>query len=242
MNKTLFISDLHLDEKYPEITRSFLQLLKEIDTSTDALYILGDLFEAWIGDDDEHPYHQKIKHALRSVTQRQIPIYFIRGNRDFLIGKRFLQETGCQLLRDEEKMLLYGQPVLLMHGDTLCTRDISYLKIRKILRNPLLQRLFLLLPLRIRRVIAAKMREKSLQHTQSVAADSMDVTHAEVVRRMQAHQVCYLIHGHTHRPAIHHFSLDNKPCVRIVLPAWHDDQASMFVWNKMGQYEMVSLR
>ena len=154
LRKTLFVSDLHLDESQPEITTQFLQLLHQLQPSVDALYILGDLFESWIGDDYEVPHYQQIITALKSVTARGTPIYFLYGNRDFLIGKKFLRETGCQLLPDETKIFLYGQPVLLMHGDTLCTKDIAYMKARKKMRNRYLQTLFLLLPLSVRINIA----------------------------------------------------------------------------------------
>ena len=237
MRKTLFISDLHLEENHPEITQEFLKLLANCDSSIDALYILGDLFEAWIGDDHKTPFHQQIIRALKSTTEKGLPIYFMHGNRDFLIGKQFLRETGCKLLSDEEKITLYGTPVLLMHGDTLCTRDIAYLKARKWGHHRLLQFLFLLLPLKIRQKIADNMRKKSMQHTQSTAKEIMDVTQNEVERVMQKHHVHFLIHGHTHRPAIHPFSLNHQSFTRIVLAAWHG-HGSVLVWDETGKKEL----
>ncbi|TAK78706.1 MAG: UDP-2,3-diacylglucosamine diphosphatase [Gammaproteobacteria bacterium] len=234
-HKTLFISDLHLEENYPDTTQRFLALLKNCDASIDAIYILGDLFEAWIGDDDDTPFHRDIIHALRAVTQTGLPIYFMRGNRDFLIGKKFLQATGCKMLPDEEKINLYGTAVLLMHGDTLCTRDIAYLKWRKKSRHPILNTLlFSMWPLAFRRWFANKMRVKSMLHTQSAAKEIMDVTQEEVERVMQKHRVYYLIHGHTHRLGTHEFTLNQTQATRMVLGAWHQ-QGSVLEWNQDGK-------
>lgn len=240
LRKTLFISDLHIEESRPDIAEQFLKLLHHSDTSIDALYILGDLFEVWIGDDDDTPLHREIIRALKSATQNGLNIYFMYGNRDFMIGKRFLRETGCQLLSDEEKISLYGTPVLLMHGDTLCTRDIAYIKARKLGRNRLLQFIYSRLPLSTRRHIANKMRAKSMRHTQSVATDIMDVTPEEVERIMHHHAVSHLIHGHTHKPAFHTLTVANIPATRIVLPAWHD-RGSVLIWDETGQITLQPL-
>lgn len=237
MTKTLFISDLHLQESNPLIVRKFLNLL--VSEEVDALYILGDLFEAWIGDDNDTAFHRQIIHALHSAIQSGLKIYFLHGNRDFLIGKKFLKATGCQLLKEETIVNIYGENVLLMHGDTLCTRDIAYLKWRKKARNPILHTLlFLILPLKWRRRFAESMRKKSEAHTQYAAREIMDVTQAEVERVMQKHGVNLLIHGHTHRPAIHHFKLDDHDATRIVLGAWHN-QANILVWDVNGKKELV---
>lgn len=231
--KTLFISDIHLDETQPDITAQFLKLLQSCDQSVDALYILGDLFEVWIGDDHHTPLHRQIIQALHDTTARGIKIYFMYGNRDFLIGKKFLRETGCQLLADEEKVSLYGTPVLLMHGDTLCTRDIAYLKARKFGHNKLYQFLFLCLPLHFRKKIADNMRLKSASHKKSATMEIMDVTQDEVERVMQKYSVRTLIHGHTHRPATHEFILNGATAKRIVLPAWHG-RGAVLVWDNNG--------
>jgi len=239
-HKTLFISDLHLEEGHPETTEQFLTLLKNCDESIDALYILGDLFEAWIGDDDDTPFHREIIQALRTATQKGLPIYFMRGNRDFLVGKRFARATGCQLLADEEKIMLYGTPVLLMHGDTLCTRDVAYLRWRKKSHNPILNTLlFSMWPLAFRRWFANKMRKKSMAHTQSVDKEIMDVTQEEVEQRMQKHGVQYLIHGHTHRPGIHEFTLNQANAMRIVLGAWHG-KGSVLVWDQAANKRIIT--
>ena len=154
VKKTLFISDLHLSAEQPAMAELFIQSLTSAGNEVDAIYILGDLFETWIGDDDFSIFNQQIKKALFSVTQRGIPVYILHGNRDFLLGKRFLSETGCHLLPDESIVTVYDTPVLLMHGDTLCTRDITYLKSRRLMRNRLIQFLFLCLPLSWRQKLA----------------------------------------------------------------------------------------
>lgn len=232
LRKTIFISDLHVDETQPDITRQFLQLLSELNSTVDALYILGDLFETWIGDDYGLMQYHEIISALKAVTQRGIPVFFLYGNRDFLIGKKFLHATGCQLLPDETVIQVYGQSVLLMHGDTLCTQDTAYIKAREKMRNRFLQTCFLLLPLTLRKKIANNLREKSKQHTSTTAYSIMDVTQDEVVRVMQKYKVDYLVHGHTHRPGI--------SGTRIVLGAWHE-RGNMLVWDSAGYKELKDL-
>ena len=240
MQKTLFISDLHLDENAPEITFQFLQLLKQCDKSIDALYILGDLFEAWIGDDHDTPFHRSIIQALRAASDKGLKIYFMYGNRDFLIGKKFLQASGCKLLADEEKISLYGTPVLLMHGDTLCTKDLAYLKARKKGRNWLYQTIFLWMPLSYRLNFAERMRQKSAAYKKTATIEIMDVTQEEVERVMQKHRVQFLIHGHTHRPAFHPLKIDGESAIRIVLPAWHG-RGKALVWKENGDYNFSEL-
>ena len=240
LRKTLFISDLHLQENQPEITQLFFKFLHDCDASIDAIYILGDLFEAWIGDDDNTHFHQQIMAAMQAVTQKGTPIYFLHGNRDFLIGKHFLRETGCQLLTTEAKISVYGTAILLMHGDTLCTRDSAYLKWRKISHHPILNKLlFLYWPLTFRRQFAKKMREKSAHYTQSATREIMDVTQAEVEHIMQKHAVQFLIHGHTHLPGFHYFSINQSSYTRIVLGAWHH-AGSALIWDESGKKELLS--
>lgn len=234
--RTFLISDLHLDEDSPEIAQLFLNLLGKAH-EMDALYILGDLFETWIGDDDPLPFYRNIINALQKATKQGLPIYYLHGNRDFLIGKKFFQETGCQLLKDEEKIILYGTPVLLMHGDTLCTRDVKYLKARRRAKNPFLQYLFLSLPLFVRKRIAQNMRIRSKRHKKMIPHDIMDVTPAAVDTVMEKHQVNFLIHGHTHMPCIH--PLDNHK-TRIVLAAWHKTGHAL-IWEQTGQKSLVDL-
>ncbi|MDF2623588.1 MAG: UDP-2,3-diacylglucosamine diphosphatase, partial [Kosakonia cowanii] len=158
---TLFIADLHLHTEEPAITAGFLHFLDGVAREADALYILGDLFEAWIGDDDPNPLHQRVAAAIRALVDSGVPCYFIHGNRDFLLGKRFARESGMQLLPQEKVLELYGRKVLIMHGDTLCTDDAGYQAFRAKVHQPWLQTLFLALPLFIRHRVAAKMRADS---------------------------------------------------------------------------------
>jgi UDP-2,3-diacylglucosamine hydrolase len=238
--QTIFISDLHLDEKEPKICHLFFEFLNNCDPSyIDGIYILGDLFEVWIGDDNDTPFNQKVCAALKSVSQKNIPLFFIHGNRDFFIGNKFSTESGCQLLKEETVINLYGTRVLLMHGDTSCTNDVAYQQARKIFRNAICQKIYLSLPLRVRQYIANKIRKKSETHTQSVLYDILDVTQETVELRMQAQQVMHLIHGHVHRPAIHQFLIDKKPAQRLVLGAWHKN-GNMLSWYESGEKELIN--
>lgn len=230
MSRTLFIADLHLCQEEPAITAGFLHFLQREAPHCDALYILGDLFEAWIGDDDPNPLHQQVARALRALP---VPVYFIHGNRDFLIGRRFAQACGMMLLPEEQVLTLYGHRLLIMHGDTLCTDDAGYLRFRAKVHNPWIQRLFLALPLWIRKRIAARMRADSKQANQHKSQTIMDVNQEAVVATMLRQQVPLLIHGHTHRPAIHTLSLQGEPAQRAVLGAWHS-QGSMIQLDASG--------
>ncbi len=219
---TLFISDLHLSADRPDITQCFLSFMEQETQHIDALYVLGDLFEMWIGDDDDSPFHQQIKHAFKQLTDRGTPCYFIHGNRDFLIGKRFAKETGMTLLPEHHIANLYGIPTLILHGDTLCIADEAYQKYRKKVHNPCLQWLFSCLPLNTRQRIGNKMRSGSSQNNQQKSAEIMDVTASEVERVMAQDGVYRMIHGHTHRPDIHELTVNGQPAVRIVLGDWYD--------------------
>ncbi|WP_318363280.1 UDP-2,3-diacylglucosamine diphosphatase [Enterobacter sp.] len=220
---TLFIADLHLQTEEPAITAGFLRFLAGSAQEADALYILGDLFEAWIGDDDPNPLHRQIAAALKALADSGIPVYFIHGNRDFLLGQRFARESGMTLLPEEKVLELYGKRLLILHGDTLCTDDAGYQAFRAKVHQPWLQKLFLALPLFIRMRIAAKMRagSKSANRTKSLAI--MDVNPQAVVKVMEKHQVQHLIHGHTHRPDIHALTANGEPAYRYVLGAWHSE-------------------
>lgn len=222
MNK-IFISDLHLEAARPDIVAIFFQFLHGLNASKDELYILGDFFEVWIGDDDLSPFNQSIIMALKAATARGVRIYLMHGNRDFLLGRRFLKATGCLLLKDPCIVDIHGTPTLLMHGDTLCTHDVKYLKFRKKTRHWLVKQFILLKSLTARKAMAQRYRKASKAHTRVQADYIMDVTQHEVERVMQLHHVQHLIHGHTHREAMHHFMLAGKPATRIVLGAWHTE-------------------
>ena len=220
---TLFIADLHLCTEEPAITAGFLRFLAGDARKADALYILGDLFEAWIGDDDPNPLHREMATAIKALTDSGVPCFFIHGNRDFLIGKRFARESGMTLLPQEKVLNLYGRNVLIMHGDTLCTDDTGYQAFRAKVHQPWLQKLFLSLPLFIRQRIAAKMRANSKAANSSKSLEIMDVNPQAVIAEMEKHQVQWLIHGHTHRPAVHELTANAQPAFRVVLGAWHTE-------------------
>jgi len=216
----LLISDLHLEEERPDITRAFLHFLATRACQAEALYILGDFFEVWIGDDAMTPFQQSIADALRALSERGTRIYLMHGNRDFMLGKGFCRAAGCTLLGDPSVVELGGERVLLMHGDSLCTRDEGYMRLRRLLRNPL--SLFILrhLPLSTRRKLARKLRNESRAQTRMKASDIIDVTPELIPRVLAEHGVRTLIHGHTHRPATHELEVDGRPAQRIVLGDW----------------------
>ncbi len=218
---TLFIADLHLCAEEPAITAGFLRFLAGEARKAEALYILGDLFEAWIGDDDPAPLHRQVAQALRALVDSGVPCFFIHGNRDFLVGERFARESGIQLLPEEQVLSIDGRRVLIMHGDTLCTDDHGYQAFRARVHQVWLQKLFLALPLFLRQRIAARMRAGSKAANGSKSMEIMDVNQQAVCQAMSRHQTRWLIHGHTHRPAIHPLEVDGEPAWRCVLGAWH---------------------
>ncbi|MBN6044075.1 UDP-2,3-diacylglucosamine diphosphatase [Citrobacter sp. ku-bf4] len=220
---TLFIADLHLCTEEPAITAGFLRFLASEARQADALYILGDLFEAWIGDDDPNPLHREIAAAIKAVVDSGVPCFFIHGNRDFLIGKRFARESGMTLLPQEKVLDLYGRRVLILHGDTLCTDDVGYQAFRAKVHQPWLQALFLALPLFIRKRVAARMRADSKAANSTKSLEIMDVNKHAVVAEMEKYRVQWLIHGHTHRPDVHALTVNGEPAYRVVLGAWHSE-------------------
>ncbi len=219
--KTLFISDLHLDPASPAIARQFLSLLEGEARSARALYVLGDLFEAWLGDDDPAPSSREVVGALRRLTDAGVPCYVMRGNRDFMIGERFCAETGATLLQDGTIVDLDGERVLLLHGDVLCTDDVSYQRFRRVVRNPAAQWLLRHMSLERRQGLARKMREGSRMHVTATAPEIMDVNADAVAAAFRRSGVRTMIHGHTHRPAIHSLVVDGEPRRRIVLGDWY---------------------
>jgi len=218
---TLFISDLHLDASRPRITQLFLDFMKHEPRSAEALYILGDFFEVWLGDDDPDPHHAQVMGAVHELADSGVPVYFMHGNRDFLIGADFAQRTGVQLLHDPTVVELSGILTLLMHGDTLCTDDLEYQAFRKMVRDPARQKAFLATSLAERRAFVTHARAASGLSTAQKAEYIMDVNQQAVEMVMHQHGVNRLIHGHTHRPAVHKFQSDGEHKTRIVLGDWY---------------------
>ncbi|POA53801.1 MULTISPECIES: UDP-2,3-diacylglucosamine diphosphatase [unclassified Pseudomonas] len=216
----LLISDLHLEEQRPDITRAFLDLLGGRARDAEALYILGDFFEVWIGDDAMTSYQLSICQALRELSDSGTQVFLMHGNRDFLLGQAFCKAAGATLLKDPSVVDFYGEPVLLMHGDSLCTRDEAYQRMRRYLRNPLSLWILRHLPLRTRHKLARKLRSESRAQTRMKANDIVDVTPEQVPLVMQRQGVRTLVHGHTHRPAIHKLQIGDQAARRIVLGDW----------------------
>lgn len=221
-NKTLFISDLHLDRDRPDIIQLFSRFLETEAHEADALYILGDLFEYWIGDDQPVDGLEDCLHGIKALQQGGIPVYFIHGNRDFLLGDSFSAQNGITILPDMTVIDLYGTPTLIMHGDTLCTDDEDYQNLRTIFRNPEWQKKFLSQSLQERIREAQELRSRSKEANQEKSETIMDVNQAAVEAAMKHCNVSQLIHGHTHRPAIHELTIDNQPAKRIVLGDWYE--------------------
>lgn len=232
----LFISDLHLDAARPDITAQFVDFLAHEARTARALYILGDLFEAWIGDDDPDRDKRQVLAAMKQLTSGGVPCYVMHGNRDFLLGARFCADSGAQLIDDGTIVDVYGRRVLLLHGDTLCIDDHAYQRLRRIVRNPVVKFVLRNLSLRQRQRIAERMRAGSKAHIDAMdkaAPDIMDVNAEAVVQTFRAYGVDCMIHGHTHRPAIHNLTVDGHPATRIVLGDWHE-QGSVLRWDEEG--------
>ncbi|HJP39224.1 MAG: UDP-2,3-diacylglucosamine diphosphatase [Gammaproteobacteria bacterium] len=236
---TLFISDLHLHPSRPAVTNRFLRFLEESATTTSALYILGDLFEVWIGDDDPDPHQRRIIKALRQFTDTGPECFFARGNRDVIIGRRFCTETGARLLEASTVIELYNTRVLISHGDELCTHDRAYQRFRRRARSPMWQALFLALPLPARNYLAQYLRRRSIADTALKPEDIIDVSQQAVADAFAEHRVTVMIHGHTHRCKIHNQEVFSKPQIRIVLGDWHEE-GSTLRWDESG-YRLETL-
>ncbi|MFC1602473.1 UDP-2,3-diacylglucosamine diphosphatase [Pseudomonadota bacterium] len=222
----LFISDLHLSQEQPGTVRLFLHFLQQHAPQADNLYILGDLFDTWVGDDDSAPPIPSITAALKQLSTAGTNILIQPGNRDFLLGEAFMSATGCSLLPDIYVTELAGTPTLLMHGDLLCTDDEEYQQARKMLRSDAFARDFLSKTIEERRAIAAGYRQRSGEATALKADDIMDVNHEAIAETMRENGVLRLIHGHTHRPGFHDFKLDGEAAQRIVLSEWHENHGA----------------
>ncbi len=230
---TLFISDLHLDASRPAITACFLDFLAREGPRADALYILGDLFESWVGDDAPDSEQSAAIAGLRRLTEHGVPCFVMHGNRDFLIGERFCALSGATLLPDPIVLTLYGQAVLVMHGDALCTDDGAYQRLRATVRDDRWQTEFLALGAAQRRALADAARDGSRAHTAAVAHTITDVNADSVTSVLRASGAATLLHGHTHRPGIHAFEVDGRACTRIVLGDWYT-QGSVLRWDERG--------
>jgi UDP-2,3-diacylglucosamine hydrolase len=219
--RTFFVADLHLTDERPVATGRFFRFLDEEVAGADALYILGDLFEAWVGDDHDEQVAHATAHRLKSLVDAGTPVYFMHGNRDFMLAQRYAAQSGMTLLADPTRIDLYGVPTLLMHGDTLCTDDTAYQTFRRRVRRPLTLALLRHLPLAWRRRLARQARAGSQAAKASKPAGIMDVNTGEVVRMLREQQASRLIHGHTHRPAQHVHAVDGHDCERWVVPDWY---------------------
>lgn len=236
---TLLASDLHLDGSLPDAIAQFQSFLSGPARAAEALYILGDLFESWVGDDDDDPDRARVCEALRTLTRAGVPCHVCHGNRDFLLGAGFEERTGCRILSDPTIVEHYGERVLLTHGDALCIDDAAYQRLRSVVRTPSWQRQFLRLSLATRRILAEAARAGSRNHTGAMAADIMDANPSAIVEVMRACQVRTIVHGHTHRPAFHEFTVDGAPARRMVLGAWYE-HGSYLRWDARG-FESVAV-
>ena len=232
---TLFISDLPLEAVRPEIAEQFLAFLKTEAESADALYILGDLFESWVGDDDPNAHYAEIKSAIRTLTDLGIPVFFMHGNRDFMIGDDFANETGVKLLPDPFVLDIHGSTVLLTHGDAMCTDDIEYQAVRQMTRNPEWQAMMLQKPLAESQAFAAQARAASVAHGKTINDDISDVNADAVADGFREHGVSIMLHGHTHRPQVHQIEVDGNDAKRIVLGDWYT-QGSVVRWDENGPH------
>ena len=230
----LFISDLHLALDKPEITRRFLAFLQNRAPKAAAVYILGDLFDAWIGDDDPTPPNSKIRNQLKQLTASGTPVYLQPGNRDFLLGEQFCRDTGVTLLDDYVVIDVYGTPTVLTHGDLLCTDDLPYQAFRAKSHTPEWRQAVLSKPLLLRLLAARWYRLRSYFHKRKKSQAIMDVNQGTVTQVMQEHNSLRLIHGHTHRPDIHNFAINDQPAQRFVLAAWSKDAGEVLCWNSKG--------
>ena len=235
----LFVSDVHLDADAPAAIEQFVDFLKVQGSAAEALYILGDLFESWIGDDDADPAKARVCAALRELTAMRVATFVIHGNRDFLLGRDFCQRTGCELLPDPIIVELDAERVLLTHGDALCTDDHAYQQLRSTVRTEDWQRRFLELPLAARATLAQQARAGSQAHIARVVPQIMDVNVGAVEKAFRVLEVRRMIHGHTHRPDIHKSLIDGEAAQRIVLGAWYEQGS--YLWYERGRYELRGL-
>jgi UDP-2,3-diacylglucosamine hydrolase len=235
----LFVSDVHLDSSAPEATEQFLDFLRTHARGAEALYILGDLFEVWVGDDEQDAEKRRVCAGLRELTGSGTACFVIHGNRDFLLGRGFCENTGCRLLPDPVIAELDGERVLLTHGDALCVDDHAYQELRSSVRQAEWQRRFLALPFEVRDRFANRARAGSKAHTSRTVPRIMDVNAAAVETAFRVSHVNRIVHGHTHRPGIHDQTIDGKPAQRIVLGAWYEHGS--YLVHEQGKFDLKTL-
>ncbi|MDH3285144.1 MAG: UDP-2,3-diacylglucosamine diphosphatase [Acidobacteriota bacterium] len=240
MSFTLFVADVHLDRGRPHITELFIEFLANDAAGADALYILGDLYEYWLGDDDPLEGLSHSIDALSELTRSGVPAYFIRGNRDLLAGEGFARRSGCEILNDPEVIDLYGEPTLIMHGDLLCTDDVRHQEFRSQARLRTWQDKFLAKPLEERERLVKRMRAVSREETAAKPREILDVSQRAVEMAFVEHGVRRLIHGHTHRPGVHDLTIGGGPAQRIVLGDWYE-QGSVLRCNRQTR-ELLTVR
>jgi UDP-2,3-diacylglucosamine hydrolase len=241
MRHTLFISDLHLAETEPTIARLFLKFLKDYASNpeVDALYILGDFFNVWVGDDDTSPFIENIKQELQSLVA---PVYLMPGNRDFLLGQTFASQCKVFLIPDPYKIDLYGKPTLLMHGDILCTKDKLQTIFRRLTQGNLSRQLFLTLPINLRRSMAKFVHDFSTRNNTHKSSEKMDIVQNALIKRLFESNCMQIIHGHTHKPNIYNFTIENKNIRRIVLGSWEHESGQTLQYNADGTCEILYLK
>lgn len=239
MSKHLFISDLHLAPERPDIIKLFIHFMNHQAAQAESLYILGDLVEYWLGDDDNAAGLNEVFSAMKQQADKGLKIYLMHGNRDFLMGEELAKRCGCTLIHEPCVVDFDNTPVLLMHGDILCTDDLRYQELRLMLRNPAWQQDFLSKPLAEREQMALALRKQSQEETQLKASDIMDVNATAVEKAFADNGVSLMIHGHTHRPAVHEFEINNTAVKRIVLGDWYD-QGSVLEFNGVNDFRLTS--
>jgi UDP-2,3-diacylglucosamine hydrolase len=239
LSHTLFVADLHLPVAASPLREAFANFLAGPARQAEALYILGDLFEAWIGDDAGLSEYSVERACLRALSAAGVPVYFQHGNRDFLVGEGFAAATGVRILPDPLKVDLHGTPTLISHGDLWCTDDARYQRFRRFARNRAAQTVFGTLPRAWRERIAGSIRADSATHKRMTAADIMDVNPGAIEQAFRQHGVTRMIHGHTHRPAVHDTVVDGRPCQRIVLADWHPGKCEVLRVDNAGVQRLL---